>query len=352
MIGYDGNFYSNDDFDKQGYLSFKTRTKKIFDNEKKMASSFQQLLDGDYRTFLDNFDFSTRKNKAFFWSGNRDRIIKLAEYFDWDIFNTTQGGGVLDNWDWLDQKFDWQLWYGTGAIYDPVELWYTASEKYTSHVSGNIGYYYEGYEGKTWILCEHPLVKYSQSLGIINKIDIISREDIIDKVPFNLNPQISIPTGNHSDAYLEFMEQISKNQAKAHSPFLYQLINMNEKAEIEKLIYNRLSIKDLGVLPIVPDIRSDRLIHLVTDMLNIYPDGCLAKSDLLITLHKLFHTEYYYDMLINNFRLGNRYSRLNILIYLHLNALTLPDLSPISSDMVIMNYINILTGECRKTTKF
>lgn len=95
---------------------------------------------------------------------------------------STQGGKVIDNWDWLNEKFPADGNWETGNNLDPQPLWKAISKQYARGVSGKINYVNQTYEGKVWLNDESPIVDMLMDKGIVTGVDYYNKEFLINKI--------------------------------------------------------------------------------------------------------------------------------------------------------------------------
>lgn len=233
------------DLDKTGYKEFLIRMKPYASNEKEVYDLFQMLLDEDYDGFVKGLDLSTSRDKACFWSGDKYRITEIAEIMGWQTFNSTPGGKVLDEWEWLNVKFPWKKNFGTGNRYDPMKLWNAASKEFANHVFGETIYFFEDYEGVTWQNCEGPIVHGRILSGEITSLKILTKENLGKDMRDRFYP---ICDETHSQSYINFKRQISVPELKGHAPDFAEELYENERQELKNIIFDRFEQGDLGVI--------------------------------------------------------------------------------------------------------
>ena len=169
------------EFDARGYDDFLHRTDGMFASEQDAQKAFQQLLDRDFEGFAKNFDFSTEPDTAYFWSGDKVFADKIAKSNGGTIMESTRGGQVIDEWDWLEKKYPSSNW-GTGNDLDPQPLWRAVSKEYANGVSGKVTYVNQSYEGKVWLYDESPIVDKLMDKGIVSDVDYYNKEYLINKI--------------------------------------------------------------------------------------------------------------------------------------------------------------------------
>lgn len=169
------------EFDAQGYDDFCQRTEGMFATEEDTQKAFQQLLDRDFKGFAKNFDLSTKPDKAYFWSGDKEFADKIAKANGGTTMEGTPGGKVVDNWEWLEKKYPSSNWNKNNDL-DPKPLWSEFSKEYARNVSGKVTYVNQGYEGAVWLEDESPIVDKLMDKGIVTSVDYYNKEYLINKI--------------------------------------------------------------------------------------------------------------------------------------------------------------------------
>ena len=164
------------EFDKIGYEQFTDRTKDILDkNERETA--FSELLNRDFENFVKHFDFSSPNNGAVLWSGEGYKNIarEYAMSNGGKTLEMTEGGKVLDEWKWLNEKYN--TW-GDNSKTDLTQLWKSASYYYSSQTHGVVTYVHShNYEGYIYNSVEKPEIKSRIRSGYVSEIrDVYSYE--------------------------------------------------------------------------------------------------------------------------------------------------------------------------------
>lgn len=284
------------DLDKLGYKEFLVRMKPYASNEDEVRILFQMLIDEDYDGFVRGLDFSTSRDKACFWSGDKYRITKIAEVLGLQTFNSTPGGKVLDEWEWLNMKFPWQNNFGTGNQYDPMKLWNAASKEFANHVFGETVYFFEDYEGVTWQNCEGPIVYGRLVSGDITFLKILTKEDLERNLRDRFYPKCC---AEHSQSYIDFKKQISVPELKGHAPNFVDGLYENEKQELQDTIFDRFEQGDLGVISAMISMDSDRAYRMIKEKLEELSTPCFAMVSYLEALYDISKNEMYLDKIRN-----------------------------------------------------
>lgn len=291
------------DLDKIGYNEFMVRMKPYASNVKEVHNLFQMLIDEDYDGFVKNLDFSTSKDKACFWSGDKYRITEIAEILGWQTFNSTPGGKVLDEWEWLNVKFPWQNNFGTGNKYDPMKLWNAASEEFANHVYGETIYFFEDYEGVTWQNCEGPIVHRRLVSGDITSLKILTKEDLGKSLRERF---YSISCEEHSQSYIDFKRQISVPELKGHAPNFADELYENEKQELQSTIWDRFEQGDLGVINAIISLDQDKAYRVIKEKLEELSKPSFAMVSYLEALYDISKNKKYLDEIRNMCTQGDR----------------------------------------------
>ncbi len=164
----------DNDFDQRGFEEFAERTKDIIRNKTQAKQAFQQLLDRDFEGLAEHFDFSSPQGLAVFWSKNYEAAQEYANSIGGTTLEMTQGGSVMNNWNWLKGK------YPTWADEQPTDLrplWKAFSKKYAQGVTGIATYVHpKGEYGYMWEKVEYKTLKINMLAGIVDEI----REVIVD----------------------------------------------------------------------------------------------------------------------------------------------------------------------------
>lgn len=284
------------DLDKVGYKEFLIRMKPHASSEKEVYDLFQMLLHRDYNGFVKGLDFSTSKDKACFWSGDKYRITKIAEIMGWQTFNSTLGGKVLDEWDWLNIKFPWQNNFGTGNKYDPMKLWNAASKEFANHVFGKTIYFFEDYEGVTWQNCEGPIVHAKIAVGEITSLKILTKENLGKKIKDRFYP---ICDEEHSESYINFKRQISVPELKGHAPNFAEELYENEKKELQNIIFGRFEQGDLGVINAIISLDPNKAYREIKKKLEMLRTPSYAMVLYLAALYDMSLDKTYLDQIRN-----------------------------------------------------
>ncbi|MGB3610369.1 MAG: hypothetical protein WA987_08325 [Cellvibrio sp.] len=124
---------------------------------------------------IDRLDVSSPKDKAVFWSGNKDAAKNLAREINGVCLETTNGGRIIDDWPELNNKFPG--WKG-----DPppngFELWGGISEKYAAGATGDVHVIQTSERAATgggfvWKNAEKAVLENSLENGVVTKIHYI-----------------------------------------------------------------------------------------------------------------------------------------------------------------------------------
>lgn len=278
------------DLDKAGYQEFLTRMMPYASDEKEVYDLFQMLLEEDYSGFVKGLDFSTAKDRACFWSGDKKRITKIAQIMGWQTFNSTPGGKVLDEWEWLNVKFPWQNNFGTGNKYDPMKLWNAASKEFADHVFGETTYFFEDYEGVTWQNCEGPIVHERIASGAITSLRVLTKDNLKKEIRERFYPACD---EEHSQSYINFIQQISAPELKGHAPDFADALYDHEKLELQNTIFERFDQGDLGVINAIITLDSSKAYMLIKNKLEKLHEPSYARVLYLAALYDISLNESY-----------------------------------------------------------
>lgn len=123
---------------------------------------------GDVKGIVDRLDVGgVPKDKGALWSGNKEGARAAAARDGKVIMEETNGGKVIDNWDYLDQKMPWDK--------GGKDVWGGVSEKYAGQLKGEVSVYQTseaaakggGYTFKTF---EEPVIRANKSKGLVTNI--------------------------------------------------------------------------------------------------------------------------------------------------------------------------------------
>ena len=124
------------------------------------------------KALIDRLDVSSPKDKAVFWSGDKNAAKQLAKEIDGVCLETTNGGRIIDDWPELNNKFPG--WAG-----DPppngFDFWGGVSEKYASGVTGDVRVIQTAERaaqggGYVWKNAEKAVLENSMESGSVTKI--------------------------------------------------------------------------------------------------------------------------------------------------------------------------------------
>ncbi len=111
------------------------------------------------------------KDKGGLWSGDKEGAKAAAARDGKVLLETTKGGRVIDNWDYLNEKLPWE----NGG----EQLWGSVSEKYAGTLKGEVTVYQTpkaATEGGGYIFkkYEKPILKDNEEIGVVT--DIVYKE--------------------------------------------------------------------------------------------------------------------------------------------------------------------------------
>lgn len=284
------------DLDKVGYQEFLERMKPYASSEREVHELFQMLLDEEYEGFVKGLDLSTERDKACFWSGDKYRITDIAAIMGWQTFNSTPGGKVLDEWDWLNIKFPWKNNFGTGNQYDPMKLWNAASKEFADHVYGETTYFFEDYEGVTWQSCEGPIVHERIADGKITSLKILTKDSLEKGMRERFYPMCD---EKHSQSYIDFKKQISVPELKGHAPDFAEGLYENERKELQSVIFDRFEQGDLGVINAIISLDSNKAYRVIKEKLKSLRIPSYAMVLYLAALYDISLDSTYLDEILS-----------------------------------------------------
>lgn len=84
---------------------------------------------------VSRLDLSTKRNKGYLWSGDKEAFKKIAAHRGVKTLEMTLGGQVVDNWPYLNQKF---TWHDGPTLSDGERFWGETSKRYAEGLSGRV----------------------------------------------------------------------------------------------------------------------------------------------------------------------------------------------------------------------
>lgn len=98
---------------------------------------------------------------------------KYAELIGGTIMENTQGGKVLNGWEWLGEKFP--TW-NEGLDTDQQPLWKSVSSAYANGATGKVSYVHPDLPdgkgiGDVWKYTELPIVTQRMEEGLVTEIE-------------------------------------------------------------------------------------------------------------------------------------------------------------------------------------
>ena len=128
--------------------------------------AYKALEEGDFDKMASYFNTFSPKNKAVFWSGDKEAAGIYAKSINGTILEQTQAGEVFDGMNTLGDAYpEW----GTESINDQRRIWIAISEKYAREASGDVTKV-GPYDGWVWTNKEYPILLESQDNGVVNNI--------------------------------------------------------------------------------------------------------------------------------------------------------------------------------------
>ena len=129
------------------FEEFSERAKIAGLNDSEILQSYDAMKNCNYDKMASYFDFSSPKDGAVFWSGNKEAAADYAKDIGGTIMEQTPGGKVFDDWRGLQGMYpEWD--YG---ITPQVSIWEALSKRYAQGVSGIATYVHpDGYIGGIW----------------------------------------------------------------------------------------------------------------------------------------------------------------------------------------------------------
>ena len=134
------------------FLEFYSRAAGQFGETSNAIKAFKYLSNGEFDSMAEMLNLSSPAGKAVFWSGNYSAAAEYANSIGGTTLESTPGGSIFNNWDWLNKKFP--TW-GDGTATDQRRLWGAISSRYAELVNGPVyavqkdgvgGYVWNNYE--------------------------------------------------------------------------------------------------------------------------------------------------------------------------------------------------------------
>jgi RHS repeat-associated protein len=112
-------------------------TKTQFKSSKDAAKAYRHFQNREYDQMAELLDLSSPHGKAVFWSGDLAEAQRYATKIGGTTMEQTPGGSIFNNWEHLDDKFEYGMW-GKGGPTDAQSLWKALSQRYANQTNGPV----------------------------------------------------------------------------------------------------------------------------------------------------------------------------------------------------------------------
>ncbi|HEX8656603.1 MAG TPA: DUF6531 domain-containing protein, partial [Hymenobacter sp.] len=111
---------------------------KQFRNSKQAAKAYRHFQNGEFEEMAELLDLSSPDGKAVFWSGDLPEAQRYADKIGGTTMESTPGGSIFNDWDHLNDKFEYGQWGVAGSPKNAQPLWKALSERYASQATGPV----------------------------------------------------------------------------------------------------------------------------------------------------------------------------------------------------------------------
>jgi hypothetical protein len=157
-------------FTPDDWNTFSARAKACGIANSHAENAFSALAKGDYDKMASYLKIKPPKDKAVFWSKDKNAAKEFAESIDGVMLETTPGGKMFDDWDWVTEKFpEWNE-----GEYQRIEIWEALSKEYASNAEGTVYYCNPTSEpGYMWAKVELEKLEDLKREGIVTEIKYV-----------------------------------------------------------------------------------------------------------------------------------------------------------------------------------